>query len=282
MVEIGKYNTLTVVKIVDFGVYLDGGERGEILMPKEYVPANCFPDDEVRVFVYFDSEDRIVATTEVPYVKVGEFAFLKVVAVSHVGAFLDWGLRKDLLVPFREQRDPMVEGKSYLVYAYADKASDRIVASTKVDKYLDQVFPEYEVNEEVDILIARKTDLGYAVIINNMHWGLIYDNEVFQIIKIGQKTKGYIKAIREDEKIDVSLQAPGYAKIEGLAGVILEKIKDYDGILDLSDKSDPEEIYRVFGCSKKNYKKALGTLFKQGLIEINDTEVRLKEMDNQK
>lgn len=282
MVEIGKYNTLTVVKIVDFGVYLDGGERGEILMPKEYVPTNCFPDDEVRVFVYFDSEDRIVATTEVPYVKVGEFAFLKVVAVSHVGAFLDWGLRKDLLVPFREQRDPMVEGKSYLVYAYADKASDRIVASTKVDKYLDQVFPEYEVNEEVDILIARKTDLGYAVIINNMHWGLIYDNEVFQIIKIGQKMKGYIKAIREDEKIDVSLQAPGYAKIEGLAGVILEKIKDYDGILDLSDKSDPEEIYRVFGCSKKNYKKALGTLFKQGLIEINDTEVRLKEMDNQK
>lgn len=282
MVEIGKYNTLTVVKIVDFGVYLDGGERGEILMPKEYVPANCFPDDEVRVFVYFDSEDRIVATTEVPYVKVGEFAFLKVVAVSHVGAFLDWGLRKDLLVPFREQRDPMVEGKSYLVYAYADKASDRIVASTKVDKYLDQVFPEYEVNEEVDILIARKTDLGYAVIINNMHWGLIYDNEVFQIIKIGQKMKGYIKAIREDEKIDVSLQAPGYAKIEGLAGVILEKIKDYDGILDLSDKSNPEEIYRVFGCSKKNYKKALGTLFKQGLIEINDTEVRLKEMDNQK
>lgn len=282
MVEIGKYNTLTVVKIVDFGVYLDGGERGEILMPKEYVPANCFPDDEVRVFVYFDSEDRIVATTEVPYVKVGEFAFLKVVAVSHVGAFLDWGLRKDLLVPFREQRDPMVEGKSYLVYAYADKASDRIVASTKVDKYLDQVFPEYEVNEEVDILIARKTDLGYAVIINNMHWGLIYDNEVFQIIKIGQKMKGYIKAIREDEKIDVSLQAPGYAKIEGLAGVILEKIKDYDGILDLSDKSDPEEIYRVFGCSKKNYKKALGTLFKQGLIEINDTEVRLNEMDNQK
>lgn len=282
MVEIGKYNTLTVVKIVDFGVYLDGGERGEILMPKEYVPANCFPDDEVRVFVYFDSEDRIVATTEVPYVKVGEFAFLKVVAVSHVGAFLDWGLRKDLLVPFREQRDPMVEGKSYLVYAYADKASDRIVASTKVDKYLDQVFPEYEVNEEVDILIARKTDLGYAVIINNMHWGLIYDNEVFQIIKVGQKMKGYIKAIREDEKIDVSLQAPGYAKIEGLAGVILEKIKDYDGILDLSDKSNPEEIYRVFGCSKKNYKKALGTLFKQGLIEINDTEVRLKEMDNQK
>lgn len=279
MVEIGKYNTLTVVKVVDFGVYLDGGEWGEILMPKEYVPANCFPDDEVNVFVYFDSEDRIVATTEVPAIQVGEFAYLKVVAVSQVGAFLDWGLRKDLLVPFREQRDPMVEGKYYLVYAYEDKASHRIAASTKIDKYLDQIFPEYEPKQEVDLLIARKTDLGYAVIINNEHWGLVYDNEIFQPLKIGQRTKGYIKAIREDEKLDVSLQAPGYAKIEGLAGVVLEKLKDYNGVLDLSDKSEPEEIYRVFGCSKKNYKKALGTLLKQGFIEISDKEVRLKSED---
>lgn len=217
MVEIGRFNTLTVVKIVDFGVYLDGGERGEILMPKEYVPANCFPDDEVKAFVYFDSEDRIVATTEHPHVMVGEFAFLKVVALSPVGAFLDWGLRKDLLVPFREQRDPMIEGKSYLVYAYLDKASDRIVASTKIDKYLDQVFPEYEPHEEVEVLIARKSDLGYNVIVNNMHWGLIYNNEIFQPLKIGQKMKGYIKEVREDEKIDVTLQLPGYAKIEGLA-----------------------------------------------------------------
>lgn len=279
MVEIGRINTLTVVKIVDFGIYLDGEERGEILMPKEYVPDNCFPDDEVKAFIYFDSEDRIVATTEAPNIMVGEFAWMKVVAVSSVGAFLDWGLRKDLLVPFREQRDPMVEGKSYLVYAYVDKASDRIVASTKIDKYLDQVFPEYEMGQEVDLLIARKSDLGYSVIINNAHWGLIYDNEIFQPLKIGQKLKGYIKSIREDEKIDVSLQPMGYAKIEGLAGEVLEKLKDYGGILDLSDKSDPEEIYKVFGCSKKNYKKALGTLLKQGLIEISDTEVRLNAVD---
>ena len=279
MVEIGRFNTLTVVKIVDFGVYLDGGERGEILMPKEYVPANCFPADEVKAFVYFDSEDRIVATTEHPHVMVGEFAFLKVVALSPVGAFLDWGLRKDLLVPFREQRDPMIEGKSYLVYAYLDKASDRIVASTKIDKYLDQVFPEYEPHEEVEVLIARKSDLGYNVIVNNMHWGLIYNNEIFQPLKIGQKMKGYIKEVREDEKIDVTLQLPGYAKIEGLAGMVLEKLKDYGGILDLSDKSEPEEIYKVFGCSKKNYKKALGTLLKQRLIEIGDSEVRLKTED---
>ena len=279
MVEIGRFNTLTVVKIVDFGVYLDGGERGEILMPKEYVPAYCFPDDEVKAFVYFDSEDRIVATTEHPHVMVGEFAFLKVIALSPVGAFLDWGLRKDLLVPFREQRDPMVEGKSYLVYVYLDKASDRIVASTKIDKYLDQVFPEYEPYEEVEVLIARKSDLGYNVIVNNMHWGLIYNNEIFQPLKIGQKMKGYIKEVREDEKIDVTLQLPGYAKIEGLAGMVLEKLKDYGGILDLSDKSEPEEIYKVFGCSKKNYKKALGTLLKQRLIEIGDSEVRLKTED---
>lgn len=276
MVEIGRFNTLTVVKIVDFGIYLDGGERGEILMPKEYVPDNCFPDDEIKAFVYFDSEDRIIATTEVPYVQVGEFAFMKVVATSSVGAFLDWGLRKDLLVPFREQRDPMSEGKSYLVYAYVDKASDRIVASTKIDKYLDQVFPDYTPNQEVDILVARKTDLGYAVIVNNAHWGLIYDNEIFQRLKIGQRLKGYIKRVRDDEKIDVSLQPSGFAKIEGLAGEVLEKLKDYGGVLDLSDKSDPEEIYNLFGCSKKNYKKALGTLLKQGLIVIGEKEIKLK------
>ncbi len=275
MVEIGKFNTLTVVKIVDFGVYLDGGERGEILMPKEYVPANCFPDDEVKAFVYFDSEDRIVATTEEPYVQVGEFACLKMVAGSPVGAFLDWGLRKDLLVPFREQREPMEEGCSYLVYAYFDQASDRIVASTKIDKFLDQVFPSYKPGQEVDILVARKTDLGYAVIVNNAHWGLIYDNEIFQPLKIGQRHKAYIKRVREDEKIDLTLQPAGYEKIEGLAGQIFEKLKDYDGVLDLSDKSAPEEIYRLFGCSKKNYKKALGALLKQGLIEIGETEVRL-------
>ncbi len=276
MVEIGKFNTLTVVKVVDFGVYLDGGERGEILMPKEYVPENCCPDDEVKAFVYFDSEDRIVATTEQPYVQVGEFACLKVVAVTSVGAFLDWGLRKDLLVPFREQREPLVEGKSYLVYAYFDRSSDRIVATTKIEKYLDQVFPDYQPNQEVDLLIARRSDLGYNVIVNNLHWGLVYQNEIFQPLKIGQRMKGYIKEVREDEKIDVALQPTGYGKIEGLAKVVLDKLEDYGGILDLSDKSDPEAIYKVFGCSKKNYKKALGTLLKQGLVVISDTEVRLK------
>lgn len=276
MIEIGKYNTLTVVKVVDFGVYLDGGERGEILLPNEYVPENCFPDDEIKVFIYFDSEDRIIATTEIPNVIAGEFACMKVVSTSSVGAFLDWGLRKDLLVPFREQRDPMVVGREYIVYAYVDQASDRIVASTKIDKYLDQIPPEYEPDQEVDILIARKSDMGYNVIINNVHWGLVYANEVFQKLKIGQKMKGYIKSVREDEKIDVMLQPSGYEKIDGLSQQILEKLNDNGGTLDISDKSDPEEIYNLFGCSKKNYKKAIGGLYKRGLIEVGKDEISLK------
>lgn len=276
MIEIGKYNTLTVVKIVDFGVYLDGGERDEILLPNEYVPENCNPDDEIKVFIYFDSEDRIIATTEIPNIIVGEFAYMKVVATSGVGAFLDWGLRKDLLVPFREQRDPMVVGKEYLVYAYVDKASDRIVASTKIDKFLDQIPPLYEPNQKVDLLISRRSELGYNVIINNTHWGLIYNNEIFQTLKIGQKLIGYIKEVREDEKIDVTLQSSGYEKIDGLAKKILDKLKDNAGVLDISDKSDPEEIYNLFGCSKKNYKKAIGALFRQGWIEIGEREIKMK------
>ena len=277
MIKIGEINKLTVVKVVDFGVYLDGGEEwGEILMPNEYVPDNCFPDDEVEAFIYFDSEDRIVATTEDVYAKVGEFAYLKVVATTGVGAFLDWGLKKDLLVPFREQRDSLIEGKSYLVYVYVDKDSDRIAATTKIEKYIDLSPVDYQTGQEVEILIARKTDLGYAVIINNAHWGVIYLNEIFRSIKIGEKTKAYIKLVREDKKIDISLQAPiGYMQIAGLAKEILDKLNDYGGTLDISDKSAPEDIYNVFGCSKKNYKKALGSLLKQGIIEIDNNEVRL-------
>lgn len=276
MIQIGKYNTLTVVKIVDFGVYLDGEERGEILLPNEYVPENCFPDDELKVFIYFDSEDRIIATTEIPNIVVGEFAYMKAVATSSVGAFLDWGLRKDLLVPFREQRVPMAEGQSYLVYAYVDQATDRIVATSKVEKYLDQVPPAYEPDQEVDLLIARRSDLGYSVIINNAHWGVIYGNEIFQPIKTGQRVKGYIKQVRPDGKIDAILQKPGYGQIDGLSEQIIEKIKDNGGVLDISDKSAPEDIYALFGCSKKNYKKAVGALLKKGIIEIGEDEIRLK------
>lgn len=276
MIQLGKYNTLTVVKLVDFGVYLDGEERGEILLPNEYVPDNCSPDDEVKVFIYFDSEDRIIATTEIPNIVVGEFSYMKVVATSSVGAFLDWGLRKDLLVPFREQRNSMAEGQSYLVYAYVDVASDRIVATTKVEKYLDQVPAEYEEEQEVDLLIARSSDLGYSVIINNAHWGVLYRNEIFQTLKVGQKLKGYIKCVRPDGKIDALLQKAGYEQVDGLTAKIMAKIEDYGGVLDVSDKSAPEEIYALFGCSKKNYKKAIGALLKKGMIELGDDVIKLK------
>lgn len=276
MIQIGQYNTLRVVKVVDFGVYLDGEERGEILLPNEYVPKDCFPDDFVRVFIYFDSEDRIIATTETPHIIVGEFAYMKVVSTAQVGAFLDWGLRKDLLVPFREQRDRMVEGRSYLVYAYVDQATDRIVASNKIEKFLDNLPVDYEVGQEVEIIVARATHLGYSVIVDHKHWGVIYTNEIFQPIRIGQKLKAYIKEVREDEKIDVILQKGGYEQIDPLSNLILEKLKDNGGVLDISDKTAPEIIYNLFACSKKNYKKAIGALFKKGLIMIDEKEIRLQ------
>ena len=276
MIEIGKYNTLRVVKVVDFGVYLDGEERGEILLPNEYVPKDCFPEDYLKVFVYFDSEDRIIATTEVPNIRVGEFAWMKVVSTSSVGAFLDRGLRKDLLVPFREQRDRMEEGKSYLVYAYVDESSDRIVATAKIEKYLDNVPVEYKTGQEVDVLIARKSDMGYNVIVDNLHWGLVYRNEVFRPLKLGQKLKGYIKGIRKDDKIDITLQKKGYDRVDAIVEKILEKLEDNGGVLDVSDKTAPEIIYNLFECSKKDYKKAIGTLFKDKKIELTDTEIKLK------
>ena len=275
MIEIGKYNTLRVIKVVDFGVYLDGEERGEILLPNEYVPKDCFPDDYLKVFIYFDSEDRIIATTEVPNIQVGEFAWMKVVSTSSVGAFLDWGLRKDLLVPFREQRDRMTEGKSYLVYAYVDDASDRIVATAKIEKYLGNVPVQYKPGQEVDVLIARKSELGDNVIVDNLHWGLVYRNEIFRPLRLGQKLKGYIKEVREDDKIDITLQKKGYDRINGIVERILEKLEDNGGVLDVSDKTVPEIIYNLFECSKKDYKKAIGTLFKERKIELTATEIKL-------
>ena len=233
MVEIGKTNKCKVVKIVDFGVYLDGEDWGEILMPKRYVPEGCKVDDTVEVFIYLDSEDRPVATTEKPYVEVGEFAMLKVVATTKIGAFLDWGLQKDLLVPFREQKQNMEEGKSYMVYVYYDFDSDRIAASAKIDKYLDNLPAEYKEGEKVKLKIVNQTDLGYKAIINDLHWGMLYKNEVFSSIKPGQEIEGYIKKIREDEKIDLSLQQAGHDKIYDLSDIILLKLRDNNGVLNI-------------------------------------------------
>ena len=275
MASIGLMNEMEVVKKVEFGVYLDGGPHGEILMPQRYVPENCQIGDTVNVFIYLDSEDRLVATTDLPVAMVGEFARLKVVSVTSIGAFLDWGLPKDLLVPFREQQVKMEEGKSYLVFVYLDDESQRIVASSKLDKFVDNIPVDYEVGEEVDLIIAGKTDLGYKAIIDNSHWGLIFKNEVFQPLKIGDKLKGFIKNIRPDEKIDLSLEKAGYEKIDSISQSVLNKLKEANGYLPFNDKSAPDEISVTFGISKKNFKKAIGALYKQRLIDIEEKGIKL-------
>ena len=275
MAAIGLMNELQVVKTVDFGIYLDGGPHGEILMPKRYVPEGCKPDDILNVFIYLDSEDRLLATNETPKVMVGQFALLKAVSVNNVGAFLDWGLPKDLLVPYREQQHRMETDHSYLVYVYLDDESQRIVATSKLDKCLDNIPNDYEVGEEVDLIIAGQTDLGYKAIIDNSHWGMLYRNEVFQDLKTGQQVKGFIKAIREDDKIDLSLEKEGYEKIDDISQSILNKLAANNGFLPLNDKSDPDLIKQTFQISKKNFKKAIGSLYKHRLISLEDNGIKL-------
>lgn len=275
VVKIGKYNTLKVVKTVDFGVYLDGGRDGEILMPSRYVPAGTQPDDRVEVFVYLDSEDRPIATTEKPLAQVGEFAYLKVVSVNATGAFLNWGLMKDLLVPFREQKTRMAEGKSYVVCVYEDTDTRRIVASAKVEEFLDRTVPEFDPGEQVDLLIYQQTELGYKAIINNEYTGLLYANEVFQPLPVGRRTAGYVKQVRDDYRIDLALHPSGFEKVEGIAEIIFNKLKMSGGFLPLTDKSPAEQIYETFGISKKTYKKAVGDLYKKRMIAMAEDGIRL-------
>jgi predicted RNA-binding protein (virulence factor B family) len=272
--DIGKYNKLKVVKFVDFGLYLDGGEGREILLPKRYVPENVKEGDELEVFIYKDNEDRLIATTEHPYGTVGEFQLMKVKEVSKAGAFLEWGIMKDLLVPFREQKTAMKPGEYYLVYIYADFITKRIVASTRIDKFLDNTPPDYERNREVDLIIAGETDLGYKAIINNSHWGLLYHNEIFRKLSTGERCKGYIKEVREDDKIDVSLYPAGYSRIDGIAQQIVAALERNGGSLPVSDKSDADEIYSLFSCSKKSFKMAIGALYKKKIISIEKHGIR--------
>ena len=275
MANIGKYNTLKVIKKVDFGVYLDGEKEGEILMPIRYVPEGCEPGDEVEVFVYLDSEDRIIATTEKPYAQVGEFAMLRVKSVNNIGTFLDWGLMKDLLVPFREQKATMNEGRSYLVYIYIDEETGRIAASAKLNKFLGKTIPQYKEGEEVDLIIDSENDLGFNAIVNNLHWGMLYENEVFEQLDKGQPLKGYIKKLRPDNKIDLTLYKPGYEKVDAIAQGILDMLKQHGGTIKVTDKSEAETIYRLFGISKKTFKKAIGALYKKRLILLEPEHIRL-------
>lgn len=267
-IELGKYNRLEVVKEVDFGMYLDGSEEGEILLPSRYVPQGCKVGDELDVFIYLDNEERLVATTLTPLVQVGQFACLEVAWVNQYGAFLHWGLMKDLFVPFREQKMKMEVGKKYVVHAHLDDESYRIVASAKVERYLSKERAAYRPGQEVDILVWQKTDLGFKAIINNAHAGLLYESEVFQPLHTGMTMKAYVKQVRDDGKIDLMLQKPGQAKVEDFSVTLLEYIREQGGHTPLNDKSPAEEIYAAFGVSKKTFKKAVGDLYKKRLVVL--------------
>jgi uncharacterized protein len=275
MPEIGKFNKLKVVKEFDFGLYLDGGGLGEILLPRRYVPEGCKVDDELEVFIYFDSADRIICTTEIPLALVGEFAFLHVKTVDEFGAFLEWGLMKDLLVPFREQKVPLTRGRSCVVYVFYDEKSNRIAASAKLEKYLNLIPPDYSVGQEVNLLVWKATDLGYKVIINNAHQGILYANEVFQELAVGQKMKGFIRKVREDFKIDVGMFPPGFAHIKQNTNAILGYLELRGGYADISDKTPAETIHSLFGISKKTFKRVLSDLYSQRLILIEKDGIRL-------
>lgn len=276
-VNLGKINQLEVVKEVDFGVYLDGGDDGEILLPTRYVPDDCQPGDMLNVFIYLDNEERLIATTLTPLVQVGEFAYLEVAWVNQFGAFLNWGLMKDLFVPFREQKMKMQVGRGYIIYAYVDEESYRIVASAKVERYLSKEMPEYKEGELVDILIWQKTDLGFKAIVDNKYSGLLYQNEIFQSIETGMRMKAYVKQVRDDAKIDLELQRGGTRKVDDFAEVLLQYLEEHEGRTSIYDKSEADEIYETFGVSKKTFKKAVGELYKKRLIVLEEQGIRLKK-----
>ena len=275
MLQIGKFNELEITHRVDFGLYLDGGEEGEILLPLRYATQDMKPGDKINAFIYRDSEDRLIATTEKPYAQVGDFAFLRVNATNNVGAFLDWGLPKDLLVPFREQKVRMVPGRSYTVYVYLDDETQRIVASAKLQKFLDNKIPDIKAGDEVKARIYQRTELGYKVIVNDLFSGLIYNNEIFSEVNIGELHHATVKTVRADGKIDLVLGKSTRNRVNDLADDILDYIEECGGKISLNDSSSPEEIRETFQCSKKDFKKAIGALFKAKQIVIENDGIRL-------
>jgi predicted RNA-binding protein (virulence factor B family) len=276
MIEIGMFNDLTVKSTASIGLYLTDG-HDDVLLPVKYVPANTSDGDSLNVFVYLDNENRPIATTLIPHATVGEFAFMKVKEVNEHGAFLDWGISKDLFVPYSEQRVEMQEGENYLVHIFIDDRSGRIAASSKWKQFINTDLSDLNNGDEVKLLIAEKSDLGFKAIIDNSYEGLIYHNEVFEELKIGEKKRGFIKLLREDGKVDVSLQQQGYEHIIDSKHLILHYLKENNGILKLGDKSSPEEINQKLKLSKKAFKKIIGGLYKDQLISIGDYEIKLLE-----
>ncbi|MEG3659741.1 hypothetical protein SAMN03080594_102464 [Arenibacter palladensis] len=275
MIALGKYNNLEILRDTTVGLFLGDDEGNDVLLPNKYVPEEFEIGDYLDVFCYLDHEERIVATTLVPFVTVDQFQLLQVAEVNEYGAFMDWGLEKHLLVPFREQRNKMQEGQWYVVYCYLDEKTDRLVASNKLDKFLSNENLTVQALDEVDLVVTRLTDLGWEVIINHKHKGLVYSNEIFKKVAVGDKLKGYIKNIRPDNKIDVSLQPIGYQSLEPAANLIYEKLVANGGVLNLHDKSDPEDIKRIMQMSKKTFKKGIGALYKERKIEIKPDSIKL-------
>ena len=275
-IALGRFNILKVVKKVDFGMYLDGGEEGRILLPSRYVPQGCEVGDELNVFLYLDNEERLVATTQQPLAQVGDFACLRVAWVNQYGAFLDWGLMKDLFVPFREQRERMEVGRSYVVHVHLDDESYRIVASAKVERYLSvDERPPFQSGDEVDVLVWKRTDLGYKVIVDNRYAGLLFENQVFRPLRVGDKMQAYVRQVRPDGKIDLALQREGRGKVADFSEELLEYIRRNQGRIQLTDKSPAEDIYAAFGVSKKTFKQAVGDLYKRRLIRLEADGIRL-------
>ena len=281
-VRLGRYNQLEVVKEVDFGVYLDGGDDGEILLPARYVPEDCQQGDMLNVFIYLDNEERLVATTLTPYAQVGDFAYLEVAWTNQYGAFLDWGLMKDLFVPFREQKNKMEKGERYVVHVHLDEDSYRIMASAKVERYLSSDMPPYHPGDGVEILVWQRTDLGYKVIVDNRFGGLIYATDVVRPLNTGTKTEAYVRQVRPDGKIDIVLQPDGPRKVDDFAEVLLDYIRQHDGFTTFQDKTPAEDIYATFGVSKKTFKKAVGDLYKKHLVTLEEGGIRLCEKPQRK
>ncbi|GAA3935009.1 CvfB family protein [Litoribacillus peritrichatus] len=275
MATIGRRNTLEVVKIVDFGVYLDGEQLDEILLPKRYVPKDCAVGDMVDVFIYLDSDDKLIATTLNPKAMLNEVAKLKVVSVNEVGAFLDWGLPKDLLVPFGEQHVKMEEGRSYNVYIYQHQETHRIAASSKLNRFVGKTEADYRSGDPVELFVTDRTDIGYSAVINNAHWGVLFEEDLYRPLRKGQKINGYIKRVREDGKIDLSLQKVGYQKVDDLSRRVMNVLRAEGGYLALSDKSPAQAIHDKFGVSKNAYKMTIGALYKQRKITIDREGIKL-------
>jgi len=275
MAFLGHYNKLRIIKRADIGVFLDGDQYGDILLPRKYAPESMRIGDEVEIFLYNDSEDRIIATTLKPKAQVGECAYLKVVSTSRFGAFLDWGLPKDLLVPFSEQQKPMEKGYSYTVYLFVDEETQRIAASTKLEQHLSVDVSSFKPRQEVDLLIYGKSDLGFKAVINGSHLGQLFEGETFQRLHFGEQLKGYIRQVRADGKIDLMLQLPSELTRDDLGNAIIEHLRKNDGVSTLTDKSPPDDIYQAFGVSKASYKKALGKLYKQRTIMIEKHQITL-------